>query len=649
MSRSAAAYQKFTEDEIRKANSVDILSLARGYGYEPEKAGRKAVHMKHSGGLYIFPENNRFFQWTGPDDGVKGGAIDFVMREENLSFPEAVGKLIGKEFSPSVKQVVPYEKKEREPLVLPEKADNMKRAYWYLVSVRGISPKIVSHFMNRKMIYQEKKYGNCVFVGYDAEGTARYCSMRAARDNSSFKMDATGSDKSYPFFHEGKTDLLIVTEAPIDLMSHASIAADFYGRDWMQDHRISTGCLWNGAIDRYLEGHPQIKRLVFAVDNDYLARDKNGQLRNWGQLTAAKWMKAYTEKGYACAVHVPHLNDFNTDLVEMRKGRSVEDLDRQRMAELETAFEQSAEEEPEQGVKLAKIKTFELDRWSEPDEKRRVRHIGMADAKETFDRLQTHLELKGLLPDEYFLFSDELTGELPEFDQALCIPNFGASEGIYLDISLACRDKDGKRYFQNFATGKTLGETADDYYRMFRIAAECSLMLNGRGNTYEQKKVDIVLTEQEAEAVGTVVDMELCGHHPPEAEAILNSALEKIDLIAFAKVQTITCHGKDDYSLWLAEIPKDMLHSILREACERVGTLDELMGAMNPKDGYEMRLFIQTPGRQFAFYRIPERLSNLEDYANEGCSVRGTKDEIMAEIFTEWAPAQEDLEDDFEL
>ena len=45
-------------------------------------------------------------------------------------------------------------------------------------------------------------------------------------------------------------------------------------------------------------------------------------------------------------------DDFNTDLVEMRKGRSVEDLDRQRMAELETAFEQSAEEEPEQGMEV---------------------------------------------------------------------------------------------------------------------------------------------------------------------------------------------------------------------------------------------------------------------------------------------------------
>ena len=84
--------RKFTEDEIRQANSVDILSLARRYGYEPEKAGRKAVHMKHSGGLYLFPRTTAFFQWMGPDDGIKGGAIDFVMREENLSFPGGGGQ-----------------------------------------------------------------------------------------------------------------------------------------------------------------------------------------------------------------------------------------------------------------------------------------------------------------------------------------------------------------------------------------------------------------------------------------------------------------------------------------------------------------------------------------------------------------------------
>ena len=161
---------------------------------------------------------------------------------------------------------------------------------------------------------------------------------------------------------------------------------------------------------------------------------------------------------------------------------------------------------------MAKIQTFELDRWSEPDENHRVKHIGMADAKKTFDKLKTHLEMKGLLPDEYFLYSDELSGELPEFEEALCIPNFGSSEGIYLDISLACRDSEGSRYFQSFATGKTLGETADDYFRMFRIAAECSLILNGRGFSYERNNVDIVLTEKEAAAQKAHLEAD---HIPP--------------------------------------------------------------------------------------------------------------------------------------
>ena len=43
---------------------------------------------------------------------------------------------------------------------------------------------------------------------------------------------------------------------------------------------------------------------------------------------------------------------------------------------------------------MEKIKTFELDRWSEPDEQHRVRHIGMADAKETFEKLEAHLKEK---------------------------------------------------------------------------------------------------------------------------------------------------------------------------------------------------------------------------------------------------------------
>lgn len=67
---------------------------------------------------------------------------------------------------------------------------------------------------------------------------------------------------------------------------------------------------------------------------------------NWGQQAAAKWCGKYGEKGYECAVHRPHLKDFNKDLTAMRKGRTPKDLERQREAELQAEFEKDAVEEP---------------------------------------------------------------------------------------------------------------------------------------------------------------------------------------------------------------------------------------------------------------------------------------------------------------
>ena len=224
-------------------------------------------------------------------------------------------------------------------MTLPDKAQNFKRVYWYLVSVRGVDSQIVSALMNEKKVYQEAEFSNAVFVGYDRDGTARYCSMRSTYPNSKYKRDADNSDKSYPFFVEGKSDLAIITEAPIDLMSHATLTKMFGNTDWRQDHRLSVGCLSMAALDRYLEWHPEIKKLVFALDNDYLARNQKGELANWGQLAAERAIKAYSEKGYKCALHTPRLNDFNTDLTEIRKGKTPTDLDRQREIEMTMDFE----------------------------------------------------------------------------------------------------------------------------------------------------------------------------------------------------------------------------------------------------------------------------------------------------------------------
>lgn len=132
---------------------------------------------------------------------------------------------------------------------------------------------------------------------------------------------------------------------------------------------------------------------------------------------------------------------------------------------------------------MREIKTIEVDKWVPSEKKGMVKHAGMISPQEAFDVLKRHLEDVGLMPDEYFLAGTwryENMSQLPDYRQANCCVNWGGNEGIYLDISLLYTENNEIKYL-NFATGKTLGETGDDFLHMSRIAAECSMMLNGRG------------------------------------------------------------------------------------------------------------------------------------------------------------------------
>ncbi|MBR1442531.1 MAG: DUF3991 domain-containing protein, partial [Firmicutes bacterium] len=130
------------------------------------------------------------------------------------------------------------------------------------------------------------------------------------------------------------------------------------------------------------------------------------------------------------------------------------------------------------------ITTIETELYSEPDEHRRVKKIGMAKAEDVFDQLEAHLKKENLMPDEYLLLNRNQKGkEIPDDAEFIAHTNFGGSEGIYIDILM--RSKNG---LENFATAKTLGENHEDFIRMGRIAAECSLMLNGNGMRIERAK-----------------------------------------------------------------------------------------------------------------------------------------------------------------
>jgi len=310
----------YTKEQIAQANSINLIDYAAMNGYKLENGGNKSLHAKNSGGLYLFKDSNRFFHFT---TDKTGGPIDFIMQFEGKSFTEAVGHLIGEQ--PNVGEFVRPafpEKKAKGEMTLPDKAANFKRVYWYLCSARGIEPEIVSKLMNEKKIYQQSDRGNCVFVGYDENKTPKYCSKRGTSLDKPYKGDMDNSDKSYPFSMEGTSDRLFVTESPIDLMSHATLSK-MNGLDPAKDHRISLGCLSDGALERYLKQHHEIKRIVFALDNDIDGKAPDGSPHNHGQEAAKKFCDKYEQQGYTVSMQIPQSKDFNEDLLQIRNEQAA--------------------------------------------------------------------------------------------------------------------------------------------------------------------------------------------------------------------------------------------------------------------------------------------------------------------------------------
>ncbi|MBW4080278.1 DUF3991 domain-containing protein [Paenibacillus sp. S150] len=251
----------FTKNQIAEANQVNLIELAGSKGYRLENGGRRAFHAKQSGGLYFFRDSNKYYHFS---TDTRGGPIDFLMQFERMDFKEAVRYLLGTPLQPYSAGPPP---REIGHLILPEKATNYRRVAWYLTQIRGIDSEIVSNLMHEKKLYQQAKTGNCVFIGYSQEGTAKYCSLRGCSPEKSFKQDREYSDKSYSFHIAGTHPKVYVCESPIDAMSHATLVK-LRGQSWKNDHRISLGCLSDQALERFLTYY-RTREIIFCLDNDY--------------------------------------------------------------------------------------------------------------------------------------------------------------------------------------------------------------------------------------------------------------------------------------------------------------------------------------------------------------------------------------------
>lgn len=113
-------------------------------------------------------------------------------------------------------------------------------------------------------------------------------------------------------------------------------------------------------------------------------------------------------------------------------------------------------------------KVIETEIWeNHPEKPGYLRFVRSRKAYEIFKELEASMKENNMMPDEYFLLShrfDEKT-EIPRDACFYAYAQWGSNEGVYIEVEMLVN---GSR--QHFATGKTLGETEEDYDRMQKIA-----------------------------------------------------------------------------------------------------------------------------------------------------------------------------------
>ena len=204
-------------------------------------------------------------KWCWNSRGIGGRtALDYLIKVRGMDFVGAVEALCGYRAPPPQQRPAP---KPPKPFALPEASRFPSMMLSYLQG-RGIHPDLLRVCIQAGTLYESRRYQNCVFVGRDIEGRARFACLRGTRDN--FRMDVESSDKRYNFAllaADPKCPRLAVAESPIDALSLATLVK-LSGGEWRDSHYLSLGGTAPRAMLQFLHDHPHITQVSLCLDND---------------------------------------------------------------------------------------------------------------------------------------------------------------------------------------------------------------------------------------------------------------------------------------------------------------------------------------------------------------------------------------------
>ena len=289
---------KFTEEELKIAKSVDLCAVATSLGYTVRKIGRYHT-LREMNSIRIYNRKS-WYRWSlVMERGKNGGSqIDFLIAFAGMDIKEAVFWLLdfagyqrytqergsSSQKNKKLKYITSNKVEEKKEFVLPIPSGSSSFLYAYLTEDRCIDKRVVDFFVEKNLIYESRGYHNIVFKGNDRNGVTRFASQRGVFDKNGkpFKCDVEGNDKNYGFnVVNEKSHELYVFEAAIDLMSYVDLYDDF------ESNKIALGMLHDAPIKTFLEEHPHIKTIKFCLDND-----------DPGRKATEKYLAQYESLGY---------------------------------------------------------------------------------------------------------------------------------------------------------------------------------------------------------------------------------------------------------------------------------------------------------------------------------------------------------------
>ena len=141
-------YIHFTEEQKLRASSVDLVEFLRRQGEKLIPSGReKRLSSDHS----ITVQGNEWYDHAAEQGG---GPISFIQNFYDLSYPEAVARLLDGEQGQIDESSKRKKKEPKKEFALPLAGKEMRRLYAYLLKKRFIDREVLNTFVRAGLIYE---------------------------------------------------------------------------------------------------------------------------------------------------------------------------------------------------------------------------------------------------------------------------------------------------------------------------------------------------------------------------------------------------------------------------------------------------------------------------------------------------------------